>query len=221
TDVTEKSGLVSNGYGMGVAVGDIDNDGWPDIYVTRLGPNQMFRNNHDGTFTDISKRSGTDDPRWSVSAAFLDFDRDGWLDLYVGNYLRYRVDSDVACKSLAGQPDYCPPRSYAAEPDRLYRNNRNGTFTDVTATALQGGQFGPALGVVSADFNGDGWIDLYVANDGAADIVWLNQRDGTFKNVALLAGAAFSPNGQATASMGVDAGDVDNDGDEDLFHANL
>jgi hypothetical protein len=221
TDVTTTSAITSRGYGMGVATGDYNNDGCVDLYLTNLGPNQLFRNNCDGTFTDASKQSRTDDAAWSVSAAFLDFDRDGWQDLYVGNYLRYSVENDVACASWAGKPDYCPPQSYPAEPDRLYRNNRNGSFTDVTATALVGGQYGPALGVVTADFNADRWIDIYVANDGQEDLLWMNQRNGTFKNTAVLAAAALASNGRATASMGVDAGDFDNDGDEDLFHANL
>ena len=222
TDVTEQSGIDLRSYGMGVATGDFDNDGCIDIYRTGLVGSHLLRNNCDGTFTDVTKPSGTGNAgRWGVSASFLDYDRDGWLDLYVGNYLRYSVDADIACKSWTGRPDYCPPRSYAAEPDRLYHNNGNGTFTDVTATALQGGQYGPALGVVTADFNGDGWVDIYVANDGQPNLLWMNQRSGTFKNTALLAGAALSTTGQATASMGVDAGDADNDGDEDLFHANL
>ena len=221
TDVTEQSGINIQSYGMGVAVGDYNNDGCPDIYRTGLGGAVMLRNNCDGTFTDATKQTATENHgRWSVSATFLDFDRDGWLDLYVGNYLRYSVDNDVKCASRAGRPDYCPPASYSADPDRLYRNNGNGTFTDVTATALVGGQYGPALGVVAADFNGDGWIDIYVANDGQPNLLWLNQRNGTFRNTALLGGAALANNGQATASMGVDAGDFDNDGDEDLFHVN-
>jgi hypothetical protein len=221
TDVTEQSGIVSRGYGMGVATGDYNNDGCVDVYLTNLGRNQMFRNNCDGTFTDVSKVTGTDDEGWSVSASFLDFDRDGWLDLFVGHYLRYNVENDVECRSWAGKEDYCPPQSYAAEPARLYHNNRNGTFTEVTAKALRGGEYGPALGVAAADFNGDGWPDIYVANDGQEDLLWMNQHDGTFKNTAVLAGVALATSGKATASMGVDAGDFDNDGDEDLFHANL
>jgi enediyne biosynthesis protein E4 len=221
TDVTEQSGVVSHGYGMGIATGDYNNDGCVDVYLTNLGRNQMFRNNCDGRFTDVSKMTGTDDEGWSVSASFLDFDHDGWLDLFVGHYLRYNVENDVQCRSWAGKEDYCPPQSYAAEPARLYHNNGNGTFTEVTAKALQGGQYGPALGVVAADFNSDGWSDIYVANDGQEDLLWMNQHDGTFKNTAVLAGVALAASGKATASMGVDAGDFDNDGDEDLFHANL
>ena len=206
---------------MGVAVGDIDNDGWADIYLTRLGPDQLFRNNRNGTFTDVSATAGTADPGWGVSAAFVDIDRDGWLDLYVGNYLRYSVDADARCAGLAGQPDYCPPRSYRPQADRLYRNRGDGTFQDVTATALRGGEVAPALGVVAVDVDRDGWMDLYVANDGQGDTLWRNQRDGTFTDVGLLAGIAFSRDGQVTASMGVDAGDFDNDGDEDIVHVNL
>lgn len=221
TDVTETSGIDARGYGMGAAAGDVDNDGCVDLYLTNVGPNQLFRNNCNGTFTDESRRSGVADAGWGVSAAFLDFDRDGSLDLYVGNYVEYAVEKDISCTSVTGGRDYCPPRVYRAQPDRLYRNRGDGTFLDVTARALRGGEFGPALGVSTADFNGDGWIDLYVANDGQANQLWINQRDGTFRNTALLAGVALSSDGRAEASMGVDAGDFNNDGSEDLFVTNL
>lgn len=221
TDVTAESGINARGYGMGAATGDVNNDGCVDLYVTNVGPNQLFRNNCDGTFTDISRPSGVADVGWGVSAAFFDYNRDGWLDLYVGNYVEYSVENDISCTSVTGGRDYCPPRVYRAQPDRLYRNQGNGTFIDVTAKALVGGQFGPALGVSTADFDGDGWIDIYVANDGAANQLWINQRNGTFQNTALLAGVAFSADGRAEASMGVDAGDFNNDGSEDLFVTNL
>jgi hypothetical protein len=222
TDVTEQSGIKASGYGMGVATGDFNNDGCVDLYLTNLGRNQLFRNNCDGTFTDVSKQSGTDAPGWGVSASFVDYDRDGWLDLYVGNYVQYDIKTDQKCTNLNGRRDYCSPSVYRAQRDRLYHNNRDGTFTDVTAKALVGGwSFGAALGVVSADFNNDGWMDIYVANDGQANLLWMNQRDGTFKNMGLLSGAALTADGKAEASMGVDAGDFDNDGDEDLFMTEL
>ena len=217
TDVTEASGIDARGYGMGVAAGDINNDGCVDLYFTSFGAAQMYRNNCDGTFTDVTKQSGTANPGWSVSAAFVDFDRDGWLDLYVGNYLRYTLESDTTCFSSSGARDYCTPKTYAALPDRLYRNQHDGTFADVSAMAGIAREFGPALGIVTADFNGDGWIDIYVANDGQDNQLWINQRNGTFTNTALLSGAALTAEGKAEASMGIDAGDFDNDGDEDLF----
>ncbi len=218
TDVTGTSGLAVGTYGMGVATGDFDNDGWTDLYRTRHGPNQLFRNNGDGTFTDVSRASGTDDPSWSLSASFVDFDRDGWLDLYVGNYVDYDPDREEnACTTLTGEPDYCAPKSYASVPDRLYRNRRNGTFADVTAEARVGGDFGPALGVLTADFDADGWIDVYVANDGEPNRLWINGRNGGFADDALLAGVAVNGDGAAEASMGVDLGDFDGDGDDDLF----
>jgi hypothetical protein len=222
TDVTAASRIEARGYGMGVTAGDVDNDGWVDLYLTKFdAPNQLLRNNGDGTFTDVSKRSGTDQRSWSVSASFVDIDRDGWLDLFVGNYLRYSLEGNTRCSSPTGAADYCTPDSYAPLPDRLYLNRRNGTFTDVTAAAHVAGEFGPALGVSTADFNGDGWIDIYVANDGKENQLWLNRRDGTFENGALLAGVALPLGGKAEGSMGVDAGDMDNDGDEDLVMTEL
>ena len=217
TDVTAQSGIDARGYGMGIATGDYNNDGCVDVYLTFLGRNRLYRNRCDGTFADASDESGTAGTGWAVSAAFLDYDRDGWLDLYVGNYVQYEIDKDKTCVGLTGRRDYCTPAVYAAQPGRLYHNDRHGKFTDVSARALLGGTFGPALGVSTADFNNDGWIDIYVANDTKPNLLWLNQRDGTFRDTALLAGAALTAEGTAVASMGVDAGDVDNDGDEDLF----
>ena len=221
TDVTEQSGIDAHGYGMGVAAGDFNNDGCVDLYVTNFGRNQLFRNNCDGTFTDVSKQSGTDISGWSVSAAFVDYDRDGWLDLYVGNYVDWNIQSDQKCTGLTGRRDYCTPAVYRPQRDRLFHNNRDGSFTDVTAAALPGGPFGPALGVATADFNNDGWIDIYVANDGRDNVLWMNQRNGTFRNMSLLAGVAVGADGRPKGSMGVDAGDFDNDGNEDLFTTQL
>jgi hypothetical protein len=217
TDVTAASGIVTKGYGMGVATGDFDHDGFVDLYVTSFGTNQLFHNNGDGTFTDVSKRSGTDISGWSVSATFFDYDRDGWPDLFVGNYLQYRVEDTTKCFSPSGAVDYCTPNTYRAQPSRLFHNNHDGTFTDVTAQSHIGSEYGPALGVTAADFDTDGWLDLFVANDSQPNQLWLNQHDGTFRNVALSAGVALTAEGKAEASMGVDAGDADNDGDEDLF----
>jgi hypothetical protein len=221
TDVTDQSGIAARGYGMGVATGDFNNDGCVDLYLTNLGRNQLYRNNCDGTFTDVSRESGTDDPGWSISAAFVDVDRDGWLDLYVGHYVNWTIQSNRSCFNPSGELTYCAPSVYRAQPSRLYHNNRDGTFSDVTAKAGMAGEFGPALGVASADFNADGWIDLYVANDGQQNQLWINQHDGTFRNTGLVSGAALSERGKAKAGMGVDAGDFDNDGDEDLFVTNL
>jgi hypothetical protein len=221
TDVTDQSGIDARGYGMGVAAADVDNDGCIDLYLTNLGPNRLFHNNCNGTFTDVSESSGTNYSGWSVSASFLDYDRDGWLDLYVGNYVQWSITADQRCTGLTGRRDYCTPKVYTPQTDRLFRNQGNGRYVDVTSKALVGGPFGPALGVSTADFNGDGWIDIYVANDLHENLLWINQRNGTFKNMGLLSGAALSAEGKAEASMGVDAGDFDNDGDEDLYMTHL
>ena len=221
TDVTTESGIEARGYGMGMATGDVDNDGLVDLYLTAFGRNQLFRNKGDGTFTDVSRPSGTDDDGWSVSASFVDYDRDGWLDLYVGNYLRYETETATECFSTTGGRDYCAPQVHRPQPDRLYRNQGHGRFVDVTTTALVGRAVGAALGVVTADFNNDGWLDIYVANDGHENQLWMNQRDGTLINTGLLSGTALNADGETEASMGVDAGDFDNDGDEDLFMAHL
>ena len=222
TDVTERSGIVAIGYGMGAATGDIDNDGWIDLYLTNLGSNQLFRNRGDGTFADITTASGTDDPRWSTSAAFFDFDRDGWLDLFVANYVDFAITMKRECFSNGSARDYCNPVVYSPTPDRLFRNNGDGTFTDVSAKAGITRATGRGLGVLAADLNDDGWTDLYVANDGDANQLWINERGtGVFRDEALLAGVAVSRTGQPQGSMGIDLADIDRDGDEDLIVTNL
>ena len=222
TDVTAQSGIDADGFGLGVAAGDVDNDGWTDLFLTNFGPSALLLNQGDGTFRDASADSGIDgSPGFGVSAAFVDYDRDGWLDLYVGHNVNYALENTIECSNVTGASDYCPPETYGGTPDHLYRNTGGGRFTDVSDTALVGGQFGPALGVAVADYDGDGWIDIYVANDATENLLWLNQQDGTFRDIALLSGAALSGMGLAEASMGVDAGDYDNDGDEDLFMTHI
>ena len=221
TDVTENSGIVANGYGMGVAVGDINNDGLPDLYVTNLGSNQMYLNKGNGKFVDVTKESGTDDPRWSTSASFFDYDRDGWLDLMIVNYADFSVTNSPNCFASTTARDYCTPRVFRAPGNRLFHNKGNGSFEDVTAATGVDKEFGHGLGIVTADFNDDGWIDIYVANDGDPNQLWINQKNGTFSNEALLAGAAINRNGQAEAGMGVDAGDFDGNGTDDIFVTHL
>jgi hypothetical protein len=221
TDVTQQSGIIANGYGMGAATGDINNDGLPDLYLSNLSSNQMYLNKGNGKFVDVTKESGTDDPRWSTSASFFDYDRDGWLDLMIVNYADFSVTNNPACYAATTAKDYCTPRVFRAPGNRLFHNKGNGTFADVTAAAGVDKEFGHGLGIVTADFNNDGWIDIYVANDGDHNQLWTNQKNGTFVNDALLAGCAVNRNGQAEAGMGVDAGDFDGNGTNDIFITHL
>ena len=222
TDVTDRSGLVAVGYGMGAATGDVDNDGWIDLYVTSLGSNQIFHNNGDGSFSDVTAEAGADDPRWSASATFFDYDQDGWLDLFVANYVNFAIEMKRRCYSRGSAFDYCGPDAYDAVPDRLFHNDGDGTFSDVSVPSGITRAFWAGLGVVATDLTGDGWTDLYVANDGDSNQAWINERgSGVFRDEALLAGLALNRAGQAEAGMGVDAGDFDGDGDEDLFVTHL
>jgi hypothetical protein len=220
-DVTQDSGLRDAGYGMGVATGDFDNDGWPDLYVTNLGSNRLWRNNRDGSFSDVTRSSGADDTRWSIAASFFDYDRDGWLDLYVGNYVSWSEGTHRRCRSELGLADYCGPQSFRPERDLLLRNRGDGTFDDTSVTSGVGTLAGPALGSVVLDADGDGWLDLFVANDQQPNYLWVNQRDGTFRERAQELGVAVNGDGLAEAGMGVVADDFDNDGDEDLFSTHL
>ncbi|MCH9026218.1 MAG: CRTAC1 family protein [Proteobacteria bacterium] len=220
TDVTEESGELGTGYGMGVATGDINNDGFPDLYVMNLDNNQLLLNNGDGSFSDVTASAGVDDPRWSTSAVFLDYDKDGWQDLYVATYVEFDWENRIPCFSKTATREYCGPKTYAGTVDKLFRNLGDGRFEDVTRKAGIGA-IGGALGVVATDFNGDQWLDIYVANDGAANFLWINQQDGSFVDDALMAGAAFNMDGAPEASMGVDAADFDDDGDDDLFMTHL
>ena len=220
-DVTEKAGVGHIGYAMGVAIGDYDNDGFQDIYVTNFGRNVLYHNNGDGTFTDVTEEAGVGDPRWSTSAAWVDYNGDGLLDLFVCDYVDFTVRGHKRCYSPSGQPDYCSPIAYHAIPSRLYRNLGNGKFEDVTASSGIGSSYGPGLGVICMDFNGDGLIDIYVANDTAANLLWLNQGDGTFKEAGLDLGVALSADGLPKAGMGVTADDINNDGRLELLVTNL
>jgi hypothetical protein len=221
TDVTEQAGLSHIGFGMGAAVGDYNNDAYPDLYLTNFGENVLYRNNGNGTFQDVTKQAGVGAGGWSTSAAFVDYDKDGYLDLYVARYLDFTVLGNKECYNAAGEPDYCAPDAYKGIVHRLFRNLHDGHFQDVTQAAGVAKAAGPGLGVTCADFNRDGWPDIYVANDGAANLLWLNNTNGTFRETALLSGAAYSADGIARAGMGVTAGDFDGTGNESIFVTNL
>ncbi len=219
SDATAESGLGDTGYGMGVATGDIDNDGDVDLYVTNLGPDRLYRNRGDGTFEEVTKVAGIRVDDWSASAVFCDYDRDGFLDLYVTRYVSY--DPTRQCTDGVGQPDYCGPKVFAYLSDVLLHNNGDGTFTDAGESAGITAVMAPGLGVVCEDLDGDGWVDFYVANDLEANQLWINQKDGTFRDAALLTGAALDLHGLAESSMGVLAADLDNDSRLDLFITHL
>ena len=218
-DATASSGLGNTGYGTGVAIGDIDNDGLVDVYVGNYGPDALYRNKGNGTFEDVTKAAGIADNAWTASSAFCDYDADGFLDLYVSRYVQH--DATKKCVSNSGTPDYCSPQSFDYTSDTLYRNNGDGTFTDVSQKAGIAAVKAPGLGVLCQDFNGDGSLDFYVANDGEANQLWENVGDGTFADQAIIMGAALNSFGRPEASMGVALGDVDGDGDFDMFMTHL
>jgi len=220
-DVTENSGINGIGYGMGVTSGDFNNDGWPDLYVTNYGPNKMLYNNKDGTFKDVTQVTGTGNKLWGSSAAAFDYDRDGWLDLYVCNYVLFDIGKNIKCYANNSRPDYCGPSAFQSQKDKLFHNRGDGTFEDVTAKILIDYHPGSGLGITTIDVNNDGWMDFYVTNDGQANQLWINQEGKTFIDDALFSGSAINQNGQAEASMGVGAGDLDNDGYEDLIMTHI
>jgi len=215
-DVTARAGVGGPAYGMGCAVGDYDGDGRPDLYVTAYGGNTLYHNNGDGTFSDVTARAGVRAGGWCASAAWADYNGDGYLDLYVGRYLRFDRNSRQLCRVGSVQLA-CPPHDYAGAAGILYRNNGNGTFTDVTAASGAVNHQGKTLGVLWWDEDGDGRPDLFVANDGVANSLFHNLGGGHFRDVALTRGVAYGASGNAQASMGVDVADYDGDGRLDLF----
>jgi hypothetical protein len=224
TDVTEKAGVRGEGYGMGAAVGDYDNDGWPDLFVANVTRNQLFHNNHDGTFTDVTGKANLGGAildgkkMWSISAAWIDFDNDGHLDLFVSNYCKWQVNKDPFCGPNPNLRAYCHPKNYAALPNTLYRNNGDGTFTDVSAAMGVDKSYGKGMGVAIADYDHDGFMDIFVANDNAPNLLFHNLGGKKFEEVALQTGVAFPESGSFISGMGVDFKDIDNDGWDDLWH---
>jgi enediyne biosynthesis protein E4 len=224
TDVTEKAGVGGEGhYGQGVAVGDFDNDGFPDLYVTGYGRAILYHNNGDGTFTDVTSKAGVaDEGQWSTSAGWFDYDKDGWLDLVVTNYIDWSPKNNIWCGEHApGYRSYCNPGNYRGQKTKLYHNNRDGTFTDVSDKSGVGLPESKGMGVVLADLNNDGWPDVAIANDTWPNFLFLNNHDGTFKDVSLISGLAASEDGRYEAGMGIDATDVDGDGLPDVYITHL
>ncbi len=221
TDVTEQAGLgAASMQGMGLAVGDYDNDGRPDLYVTGYGASRLYRNNGDGTFADVTQRAGVDNRAWGASAAFFDYDSDGRLDLFVTNYLKFDpADGATPCSMIEGRP-YCAIARFKGTPSRLFRNRGDGTFEDVSERSGVSAYAGKGLGVVALDYNDDGRVDIFQANDASANFLFRNQGDGTFREVALAAGVALDINGVARSGMGTDAADLDGDGLPEIFVAN-
>jgi hypothetical protein len=222
SDVTESSRAGIDGPAYGVACADYDNDGDVDIFISRLGPSRLLRNNGDGSFDEVGVQAGVSLPGFGASAAFFDYDRDGWLDLFVTNYVDWSPQIERACFSIYGVPDYCDPSVYKLPTvDRLFHNNKDGTFDDVTESSGIGAGRGQGLGVAACDFDGDGWKDLYIANDSTPAALWRNNGDGTFSDEALMTGAAYDGKGVAIAGMGVACEDLDADGDFDLLVSNI
>jgi hypothetical protein len=218
-DVTEKAGVRGSGYSIAAAVGDFDNDGFADLFVAGVNRNILYRNRGDGTFEDVTEKAGVAHRgRWAVSAGWFDYDNDGRLDLLVANYVKWDPAKEPFCgDAKAGYRSYCHPKFYEGLPNALYRNNGDGTFTDVSERSGIGRHVGKGMGVAFADYDGDGAIDVFVANDTVPNFLFHNERDGTFREVAMQAGVAMNDDGRALSSMGVDFRDADNDGLPDLF----
>ena len=225
-DVTAKAGVKGHGYDLGVATGDFDNDGRTDMFVAGLRENVLYRNRGDGTFEDVTVKAGLKNPDpeygtlWAVAAAFFDYDKDGTLDLFVSNYCVWDPDTEPLC----GPPtinDYCHPSNYKGLPNSLFRNNGDGTFTDVSKAAGIRKAIGKGMGLGIADFDQDGWIDVFVANDNEPNYLFRNRRDGTFEEIGFTAGIAYPEAGRPLAAMGADARDIDDDGNPDIFHTAL
>lgn len=224
TDVTEKAHVGGEGhYGQGVAVGDFNNDGHPDLYVTGYGSAILYRNNGDGTFTDVSAQAGVaDEGNWSTSAGWFDYDKDGWLDLVVTNYIDWSPKNNLWCgEHKPGYRSYCNPNNYRGQKTRLYHNNHDGTFTDVSDKSGVGKPESKGMSMVLADLNNDGWPDIAVANDTWPNFLFENNHDGTFSDVSLISGMAASEDGRYEAGMGIDAADVDGDGNLDIYITHL
>jgi len=223
-DVSAGSGLDVGGYGMGVAVGDVNNDGFCDVLITEYGRSRLFLNLGSGRFREITESAGIDNPLWGTSAAFFDYDRDGWLDLIIGNFVLY--DRSIQCRSPRGRLAFCHPSTFPGSVAKLFRNrgldaSGNVQFEDVTVTSGLAKAPGPALGVLCADFDGDGWVDIFIANDSKPNHLWINRRDGTFSEEAVQRGVAVNRMGQTEANMGIGLGDVDGDGLFDIFVTHL
>ncbi|MGH9868793.1 MAG: CRTAC1 family protein [Candidatus Polarisedimenticolia bacterium] len=220
TDRTREAGLAESFYGMGATAADFDNDGDQDLFVTALGPDRLYRNDR-GTFTEVGGKAGVNDPGFGSSAAFLDHDQDGDLDLFVCNYVEWSIENDIFC-SLDGQAkSYCTPESYRGQSNHLYRNDGQGRFTDVSREAGVHNPAGKSLGVTTTDYDGDGWLDLAVANDTQPNYLYRNNHDGTFTDVGREVGVAFSESGVARGAMGIDSGDYDLSGRESLVIGNF
>jgi len=220
TDVTSEAGVAGGGYGQGVAVGDFDNDGFPDLYVTQYGRSILYHNNGNGTFTDVTEKAGVAAPGWSSSAVWFDYDNDGRLDLFVCRFVDFDRSKNLPCEA-DNRAGYCIPRLYKPTASWLFRNKGDGTFTDVSRSSGIGNHLGKAWGVVATDINNDGWMDLFVANDTVQNFLFVNRSRGKFEEVGAPAGVAYSEAGRPRSGMGVDSADVNQDGWMDLFVANI